>query len=112
MSQNTSQRLDFYHLPKDQKELSTRDLDLIKTMKTLLAFEHKSTFSSDTFRRFGFDRYFPDKQHGLGGWFARLKVNKKAVEVGWERSTFPSNHGRKICVYEFTEKAVEGSGKT
>lgn len=96
-------RLDFYHLPEDQKQLSTRDLDLIKTMKTLLAFEHTTTFSSDTFRRFGLDRYFPDKQHGLGGWFARLKVNKKAVEVGWIRSSYPSNHGRLIRLYKFVE---------
>jgi hypothetical protein len=102
-----SQRLDFYHLLKDQKQLTTRDLDLIKTMKTLLTFEHSSTFSSDTFRRFGFDRYFPDKAHGVGGWFARLKANKKAVEVGEIRSTFPSNHGRKIRVYAFVEKDGE-----
>ena len=99
-----SQRLDFYHLPKTQKQLTPRDLDLIKTMKTLLAYEHSSTFSSDTFRRFGFDRYFPDTAHGVGGWFARLKANGKAVEVGWTRSTFPSNHGRKIRVYQFIEK--------
>ena len=98
------QRLDFYHLPKEEATLTVRDHDLIRTLKTILISEHTDTFSSDTLRRFGLDRYFPDKAHGIGGYFARLKVNKKAVQVGWIRSTFPSNHGRKIREYQFTEE--------
>ena len=99
-----TQRLDFYHLPKEETKLTSRDLDLIRTLKTILISEHTDTFSSDTLRKFGLDRYFPDKAHGIGGYFARLKVNKKTVQVGWIRSTFPSNHGRKIREYQFVEE--------
>ena len=100
-----TQRLDFYHLPKDQKLLTTRDHDLIRTLKTILQIEQSQTFTSDTLRLYGLDRFFPDKTHGIGGFFARLKVNGKAVEVGWVRSTCPTNHGRQIRKYCFaTEK--------
>ena len=99
-----SQRLDFYHLPKEEAKLTSRDHDLIRTLKTILIAEHTDRFSSDTLRRFGLDRYFPDKAHGIGGYFARLKVNKKVIQVGWVRSTFPSNHGRHIREYQFTEE--------
>jgi hypothetical protein len=102
-----TQRLDFYHLPKDQKLLTTRDHDLIRTLRTILQIEQSQTFTSDTLRLYGLDRFFPDKIHGIGGFFARLKANGKALDVGFTRSTFPSNHGRQIRKYRFADEGVD-----
>lgn len=102
-----SERLDFYRLPKDLAKLTSRDFDLVKTLRTILTIEQSETFTSDTLRHYGLDRFFPDKVHGIGGFFARLKATNRIVEVGFTRSTFPSNHGRKIRRYQFAEvKAV------
>jgi hypothetical protein len=98
-----TQRLDFYHLPEDQKALTHQDCNVMRTLRTNLKLDHLETFSSDMLRLYGLDRFFPDKAHGIGGFFARLKANGKALEVGWIRSTFPSNHGRMIREYKFTE---------
>ena len=100
------QRLDFYHLPEDQKQLATRDHDLIKTLHTILKLEKSETFTSDTIRDYGLDRHFADTAHGIGGFCARLKVNKIVVEVGWTRSKRASNHGRQIRKYQFIQQGV------
>jgi len=98
-----SSRLDNYHLPKETAKLTVTDQDLIRTLKTLCRIDCLDTFSSDDFRMYGLDRYVRDKAHGIGGVFARWKVNGVIKETGkWKRSTLPSNHGRKIRVYQWS----------
>jgi hypothetical protein len=100
---SVQQRRDVYHLPAEAKRLTQQDQDFVRTLKTACQIDEVETFSSDTFRMLGLDRFLVDKEHGIGGVFARLKANGIIEEVGWTRSSFPSNHGRKIRVYKFLE---------
>jgi len=90
----------YMQLPKEHRNLTERDHDLIKTLRTHCRHEGESTFTSDTFRMLGLDR-FVDNKHGIGGFFAKLLANKYAEQVDWTRSVLPSNHGRKIRVYKW-----------
>ena len=97
--------MSYMQLPDEQRELTQRDHDLIKTLRTHCRQEGASTFSSDTFRMLGLDR-FVDTKHGIGGFFAKLVANKHATQVDWTRSVLPSNHGRKIRVYKWNAEKV------
>ena len=61
----------------------------------------RKTFSSDTFRMYGFDKFIQDKQHGIGTFFAKLVKNGDVNKVGHTRSELASNHSRQIRLYEW-----------
>ena len=92
-------RLDAYHLP--DRMFTLKERELVKTFKTLCNIDGHTTFSSDTFRMYGLDRFIVDKAHGIGGFFAKLVANGLVVQVGWVRSCLPSNHGRMIRTYRW-----------
>jgi hypothetical protein len=94
-----TQRLDTFHHP--DKEFTDKEQDLVRSFRTLCKIDHLATFSSDTFRMYGLDRFITDKQHGIGGFFAKLSANKLVEKVGWMRSTLPTNHGRPIQTYRW-----------
>jgi len=84
--------------------LSSRDADVIRTLRTHLKAENRDTFSADDIFLLGLDRFFEDKVHGVGAWFAREQHHRQIEPVGTKRSTRPSNHMREIGVYAFAEK--------
>ncbi len=86
--------------------LSPSEQNVLQTLKTLLTLERKSTFSSDDLRRFQLDRFFMDKQHGIGIFFFKLIKLGLVEKVGRTRSTFASNHMREIRVYKFTGEST------
>lgn len=88
------------------KALTSEDNVLWSKFKALLAVDGKTQFSSDDFRDYKLDRYLYEKQHGIGGFFARLLANGQVKEAGWKRSRIASNHGRKIRVYELADVEV------
>lgn len=57
--------------------------------------ENRTYFNSDLFREWQLDKYFTDKQHEIGAFFAKLKANGFIVSVGEEPSVIPSNNRRK-----------------
>ena len=79
------------------------DKDLLRTFKTLTMIDKLETFSSDDFRMYGLDRFLRDTQHGVGGFFAKMKHNKDAEPVGRKRSVLPSNNMREIRVWKWIE---------
>lgn len=83
--------------------LSPLERQLLRKFKTLLWTEQKKTFTSDDFRQYGLDQHIEDKQHGIGGLFARAVHNKIIKRVGTKRSVLPKNNYRKIGEYEFVE---------
>ena len=87
-------------------DLSRRDLDIMRTLKTVLAIEKRSTFSADDLFLFGLDRFFMDKAHGIGGWFAKLQHHGIIKVSGRKRSVRGSNHLREIRLYSFTDGGV------
>lgn len=64
---------------------------------------HIEFFSSDDFRRYQLDRFIRDKQHGIGGFFAKMKHNGLIVECGYTRSTLASNHSHTIRLYKWSD---------
>ncbi len=88
---------------------NTRELDLIRTFKTLTKIDNLTQFSSDDFRMYGLDRFIKDRQHGIGGFFAKLVKNKIVRQVGHKHSVVPSSHFHEIKVYEWNmEDKKEG----
>lgn len=90
-------------MSKQALKLTPTDKDLAKTFRTLCNIDNRTQFSSDTFRMYGLDRFIRDKQHGIGGFFAKLLKAKRIVRVGWTRSKIASNNMRSIRVYEWNE---------
>ena len=88
--------------------LNARDLDVLRTLKTLCKLENRNTFNADDLFLLQLDRFFSDKQHDIGSWFARLQHHKKIEAVGYVRSKRVSNHLREIRVYAFVEKDGDG----
>jgi len=84
--------------------LNTRDHDVLRTLKTLCKSEGRNTFSADDIFLLQLDRFFSDKQHEIGSWFARLQHHKKIEAVGYVRSKRVTNHMRQVRVYAFVEK--------
>jgi hypothetical protein len=86
-----------------EAKLTVRETDLWRRFEAWLNIEAKKQFSSDDLRRiFGkhLQEFFRDSQHGIGGFFAIAVKLRMIREVGWIRSTVPTNHGRKIRLYE------------
>lgn len=84
--------------------LSNTDRFLYQKLRCHLAVEGKTRFSSDDFRACGLERFLHgDLSHSIGGLFAKWVHNKLILEVGAARSMIPSNHLRKVKVYEFVE---------
>lgn len=90
-----------YRLPPEQAAMTPKDHNLLRSFRALCRVDQLEEFCSDDFRMYGLDRFIADKQHGIGGFFAKLKVNGFAEEVGWRRSVKPENHGRRIRVYRW-----------
>lgn len=86
--------------------LSARDVDVLRALRTSCKIEHRSTFTADDVYLLGLDRFFEDKIHGVGGFFAKLQHLGLIREVDRKRSTRPSNHQRKVSVFVFTEKEL------
>ena len=86
------------------RPLTARDADILRTLRTVCTIEKRSTFSADDIFLFGLDRFFEDKIHDVGAWFAREQHHKQIEPVGTKRSTRESNHQRVIRVYAFVEK--------
>jgi len=84
--------------------LSARDVDVLRTLRTNLRIENRKTFSADDIFLLNLDRFFEDKVHGVGGFFAKLQHLGKIEAVGRKRSVRPSNHLREIRVYAFVSK--------
>jgi hypothetical protein len=80
-----------------------RERDVLRTLRTILAMEHRTTFSADDIFLFGLDRFFPDKVHGIGGFFAKLQHQGIIKVVGHRRSVRGTNHLREIRLYSFAE---------
>ncbi len=81
-------------------KLTSLDFELHKKLWVLLKAEGRSTFTSDDFRMYNLDQFIEDKQHGIGGLFARMKINKLIEPTGrMIASKVPSNHGHKIQEY-------------
>lgn len=89
--------------------LNVRDIDVLRTLHTLCKSEGRNTFSADDIFLLQLDRFFKDKTHDVGAWFARMQHHKKIEAVGYVRSKRATNHMRQIRLYLFVEK--EGSGK-
>lgn len=83
--------------------LTEKDMDLIRTFKTLLKLDKKTEFSSDDFRAYQLDRFIWDKQHGIGSFFAKLSHNKITEHVGFTRSQISSNNGHTIRTYRWRD---------
>ncbi len=84
--------------------LTARDADILRTLRTVCTIEKRSTFCADDIFLFGLDRFFEDKIHSIGAFFAKLQHQKLIEKVGRKRSTRESNHDREIWVYAFVEK--------
>lgn len=85
-------------------KLTPKEEDLLRTFRTLCRIDGRLTFSSDTFRMYGLDRFLNDSQHGIGGLFAIWKKLGFIEKVGMTRSQIKSNHLREIKLYRFTDK--------
>jgi hypothetical protein len=83
-------------------KLTAREKDVWKTFCTLLKIDKHETFSSDTFRMYGLDRFF-SSSHSIGGLFSKQLQNHKIIETGRTRSTIPSNNHREIRIFKLTE---------
>ncbi len=84
--------------------LTARDIDVYRTLKTLCKLEGRNTFSADDIFLLQLDRFFTDKQHEIGSWFARLQHHGKIEAVGYVRSKRASNHMRQVRIYAFLEQ--------
>ena len=88
--------------------MSTKDQDLLRSFRTLLKVDGKTEFTSDDFRMYGLDRFLADKQHSIGGLFAKWKHHKHIEDTGaTKRSVLPSNHMRRLSVYKMKEEIAK-----
>jgi hypothetical protein len=79
--------------------LSNQDREMLAILHMALKFKKADTFSSDTLRMLGFDKYMMKDSQGrvnYGVWFRKLSYQGLAEKCGWTRSTLNSNHGRQI----------------
>ncbi len=87
---------------------NARDADVLRSLKRLLKDDNLNQFSADDIFLFGLDRFFSDKVHDIGGWFASALHFKLIRKAGFrKRSVRPSSHMRLIEVYVFVEKELE-----
>jgi hypothetical protein len=84
--------------------LSATDRFLLVKFRCHLVVEGKKRFSSDDFRACDLEKYLRgDSVHAVGLVFAKWVHHGLIREVGSVRSVIPSNHLRKISLYEFVE---------
>jgi len=76
----------------------------VKTFHTLCKVDKREQLSSDHFRMYQLDRFFRDKAHGIGGFFAKMLLQKLVRIVGRTSSRLDSNNSREIKIYEWTEE--------
>lgn len=91
--------------------ITARDVDVLRTLHTVCKLEGRNTFSADDIFLLQLDRFFKDKTHDVGAWFARMQHHRKIEPVGYVRSKRASNHMRQVRLYLFVEKETVGSGK-
>jgi len=85
-----------------EKNLTETEQDLIRTLRKNCMIDGRKTFSSDTFRMLGLERFLRgDSQHSIGAFFARLKHHGVIEEDSWVRSKLKSNNMRKIRVWRW-----------
>jgi hypothetical protein len=85
--------------------LSGTDRFLYQKFRCHMTIEGKKRFSSDDFRACNLEKFLDsDLSHSIGGLFAKWTHNKLIREVGTTRSKIPSNHLRKISLYEFVDE--------
>jgi hypothetical protein len=81
--------------------LTSKDETTLKAFQALLKLDKIEEFTSDDFRRYQLDRFIRDKQHGIGGFFAKLCKNGLVESCGFTRSLIESNHGHTIRLYRW-----------
>jgi len=82
-----------------------RDADVLCSLKTHLKLEGRTEFCADDLYLANLDRFFKDKVHEIGGWFASALHYGYIVRTGKEKpSTRPSNKSRRVDVCTFAEK--------
>ena len=103
MSQNVELSAFEKRLKSSDSKLTAKEEDLLKTFRTLCQIDNRLTFSSDTFRMYGLDRFLNDTAHGIGGLFAMWKKLGYIEKVGMTRSQLKANHLREIKLYRFKD---------
>lgn len=98
---NLAQGIEVVHSKFDFK-LTARDKDILRTLQTILIIEKRASFSADDLFLYGLDRFYADRVHGVGGFFARCQHAKLIAPVGMKRSTRASNHLRMVKMFEIT----------
>jgi len=86
--------------------LSQREQDLLKTLRTHMHLEAMQTFTVDTLRMLGFDRYMPldrDGRRNYGSMMVKWHYNGLAEPCGWQSSVAEANHGRKVQVWKMKQ---------
>lgn len=78
--------------------------EILTVAKVFYRVTKGERISSDDFRNMSLDKDI-DHEHGIGGFFASLMKQDLIREVGRTRSKLPSNHGREIRVFRWSEKA-------
>ena len=94
-----------------QLQITPTDTKILVAFRIWLhthGFSEQTVFCSDDLREFvrqnkNMQPHFSDPTHDYGSFMAKLKVNKFVVQVGETPSKIPSNHGRKIDVYKWSE---------
>lgn len=86
-------------------ELLKRDFDLILKFQAWCNLRRLKTFSADDFRDYleELRKELRDPAHDTGRIFRTMVVVGRARKVGWTPSRVPSNHGRAIRLYKFTQ---------
>lgn len=88
----------------------TQPMEVPLVAKPFYRATKEQIISSDTLRNSAYGKYI-EPVHGLGGFFASLKTLGFLEYIGETRSTIPSNKGRKIDCFRWTEKAKETFGE-
>ena len=86
--------------------LTPRETDLLKTLRTHMRLEAETTFTVDTLRQLGYDRYMPLDKAGnrnYGSFMVKLKYYEHAEPCGWTASVAEANHGRKVQVWKMKQ---------
>ena len=81
--------------------LTFTEQDVWRRFEAWLNLHRKTRFSSDDLREYGLHKLLRDPSHQVGAIFAMKVREGEIVEIEREPSRIPSNHKRKISVYEF-----------
>ena len=87
--------------------MTERELNLLKTLRTHLTINHETTFTVDTLRMLGFDRFLKKDTLGrinygslIGKWHYYGHVERTGNTVC---SALESNHDRRIEVWKMKQ---------